>query len=590
MSASVYDPLGPERAEQRYWQSVAKEVDDLESCLFQLDEQLAVLEQECGTPRPRKKRLAPVHRRNHSKEALQGLAQSTAQAATGAVVQSRSQRQLRLQLKALRRQRLEPAGKRSLKMLHVSPRYGKINAKVLGQVGQEDAWVAETPYPVFIPSKGRAKEAHLNWRAVHCFGDEAFDAETPAEADSPGALVVVVVEPAEAQAYRDAWPDMPLIVLPESEMGPAFARWSVQKLCTSFRAEIEGGYGPLQHMQYCWLIDDSITSFYSLEKLSEKALEEEQQRIQSQLQQVGAIVATTPLRRPLGRRTERCGEGAMFAKALLAVQKALRISLQLNPDFAKGWNNLACCLASKMNLNDSARALRKAVSLDPENPQYWANLAVLSQHLGDYATSKSAMSTALQIWPSMPEHRDCAWDMGRIYVGTSGWCGLHPRDFARHYDVVEFNWTFHERDSDVEHYRKVASELREMHLHAVLKGRMECLHGVCEALRDSLALRRFLRTVAKLGSWINSADPEMEKGFAISSALGKLRLFRAVREDKAVSLLHIAILAAAGAEVPVVQRLCSSLSLELECLDQVVREDLADLEQAIKNFATEEAN
>lgn len=126
-------------------------------------------------------------------------------------------------------------------------------------------------------------------------------------------------------------------------------------------------------------------------------------------------------------------------------------------------------------------------------------------------------------------------------------------------------------------------------LHDALQGRMECLHGVCEALRDSLALRRFLRTVAKLGSWINSADPEMEKGFAISSALGKLRLFRAVREDKAVSLLHIAILAAAGAEVPVVQRLCSSLSLELECLDQVVREDLADLEQAIKNFATEEA-
>ena len=40
----------------------------------------------------------------------------------------------------------------------------------------------------------------------------------------------------------------------------------------------------------------------------------------------------------------------------------------------------------------------------------------------------------------------------------------------------------------------------------------------------------------------------LRKGFAVSSALGKLRLFRAVREDKAVSLLHIAILAAAGAE------------------------------------------
>ncbi|CAK9118097.1 unnamed protein product [Durusdinium trenchii] len=102
---------------------------------------------------------------------------------------------------------------------------------------------------------------------------------------------------------------------------------------------------------------------------------------------------------------------AMFQNGKVdQAETRLRISLQLNPDFAKGWNNLACCLASKMNLNDSARALRKAVSLDPENPQYWANLAVLSQHLGDYATSKSAMSTALQIWPSMPEHRDCAWE------------------------------------------------------------------------------------------------------------------------------------------------------------------------------------
>lgn len=163
---------------------------------------------------------------------------------------------------------------------------------------------------------------------------------------------------------------------------------------------------------------------------------------------------------------------------------------------------------------------------------------------------------------------------------------------------------------------------------------MECLHGVCEALRDSLALRRFLRTVgysangvgwgedrlltnhfvvdwlvapqahvcgrsifmsfcsnsrrlsrrlpsSAAGSTLQilrwssltwmfiflrtlNTPPAFEplhffisfacaaqpprKGFAISSALGKLRLFRAVREDKAVSLLHIAILAAAGAE------------------------------------------
>ena len=38
-----------------------------------------------------------------------------------------------------------------------------------------------------------------------------------------------------------------------------------------------------------------------------------------------------------------------------------------------------------------------------------------------------------------------------------------------------------------------------------------------------------------------------------------------------------------------VQRLCSSLALELEALDRVAREDLADLQQAIRQFAAEEA-
>mmetsp|Transcript_63076 Transcript_63076/g.112100 ORF Transcript_63076/g.112100 Transcript_63076/m.112100 type:complete len:797 (-) Transcript_63076:71-2461(-) len=88
----------------------------------------------------------------------------------------------------------------------------------------------------------------------------------------------------------------------------------------------------------------------------------------------------------------------------------LRIALQLNPDFAKGWNNLGCCMASRMNLQDAVRAVRKAVQLNPENPQYWANLAVLSQHTGDPNTAESAMSTAYQIWPEMPPHKDCAWE------------------------------------------------------------------------------------------------------------------------------------------------------------------------------------
>ena len=182
--------------------------------------------------------------------------------------------------------------------------------------GPKSGLTAETPYPTFIPSKGRAKSAHLNWSAPHCFGKELFEG-MPEAAESPNALVVAVVEPAEAAAYRDAWPDVPLFVLPENDMGPSFARWAVQKLCTAFRTEEMEDLGPLHHLPFCWLVDDSITSFYSLEKLSSKSLAEEQGRLQER----GAIVASSPLSRPSGRRTERCAQGAMFAKAFLTLQR-----------------------------------------------------------------------------------------------------------------------------------------------------------------------------------------------------------------------------------------------------------------------------
>merc|ERR1719210_1719787 len=91
-----------------------------------------------------------------------------------------------------------------------------------------------------------------------------------------------------------------------------------------------------------------------------------------------------------------------------AAEMRLKVALQLNPDFAKGWNNLACCITSR-DLHDAARASRKAVSLAPENPQYWANLAVLARHTQDPATASGAMTRAYELWPEMPEHTDCAW-------------------------------------------------------------------------------------------------------------------------------------------------------------------------------------
>lgn len=102
---------------------------------------------------------------------------------------------------------------------------------------------------------------------------------------------------------------------------------------------------------------------------------------------------------------------AMFQNGKVdAAERRLRIALQLNPDFAKGWNNLACCLAVAHNLNDATRASEKAVSLAPENPQYWANLALLARHVGDRTAEDYAWRQAVQLWPQMPEPRDCTWE------------------------------------------------------------------------------------------------------------------------------------------------------------------------------------
>ena len=174
----------------------------------------------------------------------------------------------------------------------------------------------QQPYPVFIPTKGRAKDAHLNWRAAHCFGQEAFQ---EADEQTPRALVIAVVEPAEATEYREKWADLPLLVLPENDMGPAFVRWCVQKTASAFRTELADAdeLGPVRQMQQCWLVDDSITSFYRLDPLSAKLLQAEEERLLDR----GALVPSTPLSKPAGRRKERRCRGAMFAEAMLAVQQ-----------------------------------------------------------------------------------------------------------------------------------------------------------------------------------------------------------------------------------------------------------------------------
>ena len=72
-----------------------------------------------------------------------------------------------------------------------------------------------------------------------------------------------------------------------------------------------------------------------------------------------------------------------------------------------------------------------------------------------------------------------------------------------------------------------------------LQQRLVILMTAAGALRSSASLRCLLHAVACLGSWINSADACANTGFSLSSSLGKLRHFRALRGHREVSLLHV---------------------------------------------------
>lgn len=126
-------------------------------------------------------------------------------------------------------------------------------------------------------------------------------------------------------------------------------------------------------------------------------------------------------------------------------------------------------------------------------------------------------------------------------------------------------------------------------VHAVLLRRIDAVTSASQSLQRSGTLRCLLQTTARLGSWINSADLKSQPGFALSSALGKLRQFRAYRHDRELSLLHVVVLEAVGGHPSGVELLAAKLTEELQGLKAVAREDLKDLGCAVSDFAREAA-
>lgn len=163
-----------------------------------------------------------------------------------------------------------------------------------------DKQAAHVPHPVFIPSRGRPEKAHLNWQASHVFG--------PPKEDSPPGLrpvVCSVIEPAEEAEYRKVWPESLMMILPDSNRGPGYSRWIVQKVCTKAFSESKGSIVTtyaIRRLGRIWIVDDTLTMFYKLEFI------EDERDLDN-------------LARPRRLKRRVVGDGPMFLEAMLAVQQ-----------------------------------------------------------------------------------------------------------------------------------------------------------------------------------------------------------------------------------------------------------------------------
>lgn len=473
------DPHGPERARRRFLEASKEMTNELESLLSTLSSNLAVLESECGIPRRRRaSREKVIDERGNDQKIRMGLASQ-------------------------------------LSSIHVSPRYGKINGRIMslhkssnfchkllsgkykstygafkvtefrkamqntslhkdelkpmktavlvawdrrstqpvyyfrpdgskaklrltfwGTEEAFDSWTrwcgwtesvlfnsqhqsAENalPYPVFIPTKGRASDAHLNWNAPHCFGETGLSQTQVTDMSEPARtriasqfhsgmqpltpLVVAVVESNELESYRKHWPHMPFLQLPGNDLGIAFSRWAIQCICTAAKEEKPNGdLGPVRRLPYIWLCDDNVTCFIRMEQqvVSEHATKGRNGRLLSRIR---------------GRRRNRCLGGPLFSEAFCSLQHQAAKSNFAICGFLRD-DGLACMKAKdyiKNNLSLFKVVLLNLVELSRLQVEYLPELRLFE----DVCINAQVRSLGGQLLKSQ---KYCYWADNR----TSGGC------------------------------------------------------------------------------------------------------------------------------------------------------------------------
>ncbi|CAJ1380597.1 unnamed protein product [Effrenium voratum] len=209
-----------------------------------------------------------------------------------------------------------------------------------------DKQAPQVPYPVFIPTCGRPEKAHLNWQAAHVFGCQ----QETALGLQP--VVCMVVEPEEEERYRAFWPSSLMLILPESNRGPGYARWVVQRVCTRSYVVGDSNCGDrhednLRRLYRIWIADDTLTMFYRLALMDK-------------------YVGCGRLQRPKRMKHRVASKGQMFLEALLAIQRHPFSTRAAVAGFLRD-DGTAVCKRNDWKLDEMA--LYKIVLLDL--PELW---------------------------------------------------------------------------------------------------------------------------------------------------------------------------------------------------------------------------
>jgi Flp pilus assembly protein TadD len=132
------------------------------------------------------------------------------------------------------------------------------------------------------------------------------------------------------------------------------------------------------------------------------------------LAEVGRAGEAIEFLRPLAAKREprfsnALGVALSDAGKQVEAETALREALDLDPEFAKAWENLALVALRRGRFEEARERAERAVALNPELHLAWNDLGVALFQLGERERALDAWAKAVEIEPRL---WDAQWNLG----------------------------------------------------------------------------------------------------------------------------------------------------------------------------------